>query len=128
MMAVDFIGILITAVIVGVRYPHYVLAATIWQQVGQSVMALFLHGKIESVLSAGAFSVMKVSQLNSYSSMLVLFSGAIANYILASAVGGVNQEASSALLNPFSRLKFPFAVINLRLALLTLVVNLLHSV
>lgn len=126
MLAIDFVGLVTTACIVGVRYPQYVVAAALVHEIGQLTMALFLHGKIDLIVAAGAFSIAQVSNIGFYNSLLVVFSGALANYIMAAAFGGVNRESSASLFNPFSKLRFPFAVINLRLALLSLIVNIIH--
>lgn len=126
MLAVDFVGLFITACIVGLRYPHYVLAAAILHGMGQLMMALFLHGKIDLIVAAGAFSIAKVSNIGIYSNAIVMFSGVLANYIMACSFGGVEKEPSSRLFNPFAKLRCPFAVINLRLALVSLFINIAH--
>ena len=126
MLAVDFVGLFITACIVGLRYPQYVLVAALLHGMGQLMMALFLHGKIDLIVAAGAFSIAKVSNIGTYSSVIFMFSGVLANYIMACSFGGVEKEPSARLFNPFARLRCPFAVINLRLALVSLFVNVAH--
>ena len=124
MLAIDVIGLLLTTSIVGVRYPHYVLLASFIHELGRIVIALFLHSHIDSVMAAGAFGTTIVSNTKvGTSGLLIIFSGPLANYIVSSTVGGVEYERTANLFNPFAKLKYPFAIINLRLAIISFLVN-----
>jgi hypothetical protein len=124
MLAFDFVGMLVTICLIGLRYPHYVLMASLINGFGQVIMTLFLHGHIESVVAAGAFGSTMVSGIKGgVPAMLIIFAGALSNYIVSASAGGVEYEKTSDVLNPFSPVKHPFAVVNLRLALLSFIVN-----
>lgn len=125
MLSVDIIGIVITICLVGLRYPHYVFLAAIIHDVGRVLMTLFLHGSIQSIISAGAFGTTMAAGIKSGSPVyLIMFSGAIANYIVSATAGGIEFEKTRHIVNPFLAVKHPFAVVNLRLAILSLLVNL----
>ena len=124
MVAIDFIGLTLTIFLAGLRYPHYVISAVCVQELGRFLMIIFLHGHIESIIAAGAFGAMTVTNYNSgVISLLIIFSGPLANFIVSSTAGGVEFEKTTHLLNPVARLKYPFAVVNLRLALISVLVN-----
>lgn len=124
MVAVDFIGLILTICIVGLRYPHYVLAAAFIHEAGRILMALFLHGQIDTLVAAGAFGIASIGNLGSGAKLaMVVFAGPLANYIVSSTAGGVEFERTTHLLNPFAILTHPFAVVNLRLALVSCLVN-----
>ena len=123
MLGIDLIGLLATICLVGVRYPHYVLLATCIHELGSIFVAVFLHGQIDYIVAAGAFGTMAVSNYNSsIIGILILFSGSLANYIISSILGGIGFESTANLINPWARLKFPFAVINFRLCIISCLV------
>jgi len=120
MLGIDLIGLLATIFFVGLRYPHYVLLAAGVHEFGRIFIAVFLHIHIDSIIAAGAFGTMVVSNYNSSTIGIVLiFSGSFANYIVCSIFGGIAFEPTKALLNPLVYLKSPFAVINFRLCILS---------
>ncbi|MBP2642136.1 MAG: hypothetical protein H6Q67_23 [Firmicutes bacterium] len=124
MLTVDFIGLLFTLCLTGIRYPHYVLIAVVIHDVGRIMMALFFHGNIELILSAGAFgSAVADNMKSSWQPLLVTFSGPLANYIVSATVGGIEYEKTSHLFNPLMSAKHPFAVVNFRLAVLSAIVS-----
>lgn len=123
MVSIDFIGLFLTVFLIGVRYPHYVLIAATIHEFGRIMMALFLHGKIDAILAAGAFGTTTVSDYNSsIVVILIMLSGPLANYIIG-ATAGFRNESMLNLINPSAVLASPFSVINFRLALLSLIVN-----
>lgn len=120
MLGIDLIGLLATICLIGIRYPHYVLLATGIHEVACIFVAVFLHGQIDYIVTAGAFGMMAVSNYNSsIVGILILCSGSVANYIISSISGGIGFESSANLINPWAQLKFPFAVINFRLCILS---------
>lgn len=124
MLAVDIIGLIFTICLTGPRYPHYVLCAAVIHDLGRVLMALFLHGQIESVVAAGAFGTTVAGNIKAgMPALLLVFSGSLANYIVSATTGGVEEERSAKLLNPAASVRHPFAVVNLRLALLSFLVN-----
>ena len=124
MLAVDVIGLVFTIFLVGTRYPHYVLIAATIHEFGRIMMTLFLHGNIGTVIAAGAFGTVVASNLkSSWHGMLIAFSGPLANYIVSATVGGIESVATRRLINPWVSVGHPFAVVNLRLALLSIVVS-----
>jgi len=127
MLAIDIIGLVMTVCLIGIRYPHFVLGAAIIHDMGRVVMALFLHGNIESIVAAGAFGSTDVSNLNSVlKNAVIILSGPLANYMVSATVGGIERERTINLFNPCATLQSSFAVINLRLAILSFLVNLWH--
>jgi len=122
MLEIDLVGLLVSVCLLGVRYPHYVLLATVINQVVQIIAVIFLHGTVSSVMAAGAFSAVTAKNLTP--SFGVVIGGAFANYMISALVGGTEYEKTSALLSPFTRLKYPWAVINLRFAAVSLLAGL----
>ena len=125
MLMIDLVGIIFTICLVGLRYPHYVLCAVVIHDLGRVLMTLFLHGHLETIVAAGAFGATVVTGVKSgVPALLILFGGAIANYAASATAGGIEYERTRHILNPLARIKHPFAVINLRLAMVSLVVTL----
>lgn len=125
MVAIDFIGLLITILLIGLRYPHYVLMAALVHELGKILMIMFVHGHIDTIIAAGAFGNTVVSNYNNNGILdaLIVFSGPLANYIVSSTAGGVEFEKTVNLISPAASLKSPFAVINLRLAIISFLFN-----
>ena len=120
MLAIDLIGLLATIVLVGLRYPHYVLAAVCVHEFGRIFTVILLHAHIDYITTAGAFGTMVVNHYNSDAlGILLLVSGSLANYIVSSSVGGIALEPTANLLNPLVNLRSPFAVVNFRLCILS---------
>mgnify|MGYP000005119915 CR=1 FL=1 len=125
MLIIDFIGIVATICLIGIRYPHYVLLAISLHELGEIVMAVLFNGQIDTIVAAGAFGTIAVSNYNtSLIGTLLLFSGSLTNYIASSLAGGIAFEPTSRLLNPISTLKYPFAVVNFRLSVLACLISL----
>lgn len=123
MLGVDLIGLLATIVLVGLRYPHYVLTAACIHEFGRIFSAVFFHSHIDYIIAAGAFGTMEVTNYtSSVTGMLLLLSGPLANYIVCSLAGGIAFEPTKNLLNPLVNLKSPFAVINFRLCIISSVI------
>lgn len=124
MLSIDLIGLMLTVLIVGVRYPHYVIVAAMIHELGRILMALFLHGEIEVILAAGAFGTTTVSNYSSsLTVVLIMLSGPLANYIIGAAAGIQNDRMAN-LINSSAVLASPFAVINFRLAVMSILVSL----
>ncbi|MBP2653523.1 MAG: hypothetical protein H6Q73_1092 [Firmicutes bacterium] len=124
MLAVDIVGLVFTICLVGARYPHYVLIAATIHEIGRIMMTLFLHDNIGTVIAAGAFGTTVASNLKSnWHGILITFSGPLANYIVSATIGGIELETTRRLLNPLGPVRHPFAVVNLRLALLSVFVS-----
>lgn len=127
MLAIDIIGLAMTICLVGLRYPHLVLGAAVIHDMGRIIMALFLHGNIETIVAAGAFGTADVSNLNSvFKNALIVLSGPLVNYMVSATIGGIERERTVNLFNPCAVVKSSFAVINLRLAILSFLVNIWH--
>lgn len=127
MVVVDIVGLLFTVVLVGVRYPHYVLAAAMIHEVGRIAMTVFLHQHIELLVAAGAFGKTTVNnQETMLAAACIAVSGPLANYIVSAVVGGIEYERGGTLLNPLARLKHPFGVVNLRLAVVSFVLSMIQ--
>jgi len=124
MLMVDVVGIIVTICLVGLRYPHYVLCALIINELGRVLTTLFLHGRIESIVASGAFGSTTAEGIKSGGlTILMIFSGAIANYIVSAVAGGAAYEKTVRILDPLAAVKHPFAIVNLRLAILTFLIN-----
>jgi hypothetical protein len=119
MVVIDLIGLVATIALIGIRYPHYVLLAACLHELGEILITVFLHGQIDTIVAAGAFGTIVVSNYNAtILGVLIVFSGSLTNYIASSLAGGIAFEPTSHLLNPISSLKAPFAVVNFRLCIL----------
>lgn len=124
MIAIDFIGLVMTICLAGLRYPHYVLAAAAIHDVGRILMVFFLKGHIELIIAAGVFGTANVSGLSSsLKAALVILGGPLACYLVSAIVGGVEREKTARLLNPTAILHSPFAIITMRVAILSFLVN-----
>jgi uncharacterized protein YggT (Ycf19 family) len=128
MFVIDAIGVIVTICFIGIRYPHYVLAACLINQLGQVVATLFLQLHIEGMLASGVFTNMQVSGATATVILLLALSGAFLNYAAGVAVTGFEFEPTAHLIKPFARLRSPFAVINLRFAVVMFCVQLIHYV
>lgn len=127
MITVDLIGILITSCMVGIRYPGYLLLAILAHETGRVILAVFFQGQIDSIMVAGVFSATSVSHLSSgMKTLFISLGGPIANYVVCSTVGGVEWEKTSHLINPFSVLRHPIAVINLRFAVVSFFISIIR--
>ncbi|MDF2570743.1 hypothetical protein [Sporomusa sp.] len=123
MMAVDIVGLIISIIVIGIRYPHFALAAALANTAGQVLMAIFLAGNIEKIVTAGAFSSASVTNLSELKSLLFAFSGPLTNFIISKAAGGIEFVSTAHLVNPAAVVKHPFAVTNLRFAVISLILS-----
>ncbi|HWR45244.1 hypothetical protein [Sporomusa sp.] len=123
MMAVDVVGLVISIVLVSIRYPHYALAAALANATGQVLMAVFLSGNIEKIVTAGAFSSASVTNLSELKTVLFAFSGPLTNFIISKAAGGIEFVSTAHLVNPAAVLRHPLAVTNLRFAVVSLILS-----
>ncbi len=120
MLAVDLVGLILTVCLTGLRYPHCVLGAAIIHDLGSILTALFFQGRVDAVIAAGAFGTTAVSGVKAGApAVAVALGGPLANYLVGASLGGAAWEKTSCLLNPGAALKHPFAVVNLRLAILS---------
>ncbi len=125
MLTFDIVALVVTVCLIGLRYPLQVLGASLINCLGQAVTVLFLHGHIVSLVAAGAFGSTIASGVKSGGpTLLIIFSGSLSNYIVSAAAGGIEYEKTKAILHPLAPVRNPFAVVNLRLALLTFLINL----
>jgi hypothetical protein len=124
MLTVDYVGLLVTIGLIGLRYPHCVLGAAVVHDLGRIFTAFFLQSRIESIVAAGAFGATAVSGTKSGgAALMVALGGPLANYLVSANLGGAVWERNSRLFHPGAVLKKPFAVVNLRLALLSTLVT-----
>lgn len=120
MLAIDLIGFFITILAIGIRYPHYVVLAALVHEIGQLCIAFILNLQVDLIIAAGAFSTTDVSNSNNgVINALTVLSGSLANYIFCATAGGIDQERAMDIVNPSAKLINPFAVINLRLAIVS---------
>lgn len=120
MIIVDIAAIILTICIAGLRYPGYVLLAALLHDLASILITLVFHGRIESIVAAGAFGTTMASGIATTQLYLIIFSGCIANYIIGNIAGGLEYEKTATIVNPLASVKHPFAVVNLRLAALSL--------
>jgi hypothetical protein len=128
MFVIDAIGVIVTICFIGIRYPHYVLAACLINQLGQVVAALFLQLHIEGLFASGVFTNTQVTGATATLVLWLAVCGAFLNYAAGSAVAGFEFEPTAHLIKPFARLRSPFAVINLRFAVVMICVQIIHYV
>lgn len=124
MITVDFIGLILSIALVGLRYPLSALGAAIVYAAGQVIMAVFLHGNIESIVAAGLFGSAVVSNISGLGQTLaVLFSGSLANWLVWASTGKFSSEGFERLINPAAASLQPIAVTNFRFALLSTLIS-----
>jgi hypothetical protein len=123
MVTVDLIGLAATICLIGIRYPHYVIMAACIHELGSILITLFVHGQINTIVAAGAFSTMTVSNNIGITGILLIFSGSLSNYIVSVLAGGIAFEPTSHLLSSWATLRFPLAVINFRLCILSFFIS-----
>lgn len=126
MLTIDIIGLSLSVLLIGIRYPHYVIAAALLHDAGMILMTLFFNGQLDTVVTAGAFSSITVSSLDGVRTAAIAFSGPLVNYALSALIGGIEFEKSANILNTFAKLRHPMAIINLRLAISSFLVTLWH--
>ena len=124
MLSIDIVGLVISVCLVGIRYPHYAFAAAVINAIGQIIMVIFLTGNVEKIVTAGAFSSAAVTNLGGLKTMLFTISGPLANFIISKFAGGIEFVSTNHIVNPTAMLKHPLAVINLRFAVISLVLSL----
>ncbi|MEN6412532.1 MAG: hypothetical protein ABFC84_07190 [Veillonellales bacterium] len=124
MVTIDVVGLLLTICLTGLRYPHFVMIAALIQEAGEVLMTIFMHGQINSLVAAGAFGMAAVMSPDGVMiGQLIVLGGTLANFIVSSISGGVELEKAKDVLNPLSVLQYPFAVVNLRVAVISFTVN-----
>jgi hypothetical protein len=128
MVSIDILGIILSALFIGIRYPHIAFIAILTHEAGKIFMAILVHKQVNFIIAAGAFGTASFADVGNESGILVMFSGALANFILASMIGGLEYEKTAHLFNPLISLRAPWTVINLRLALLSAVITIWNFV
>lgn len=125
MLSVDLVGLILTVCLTGLRYPHWVLGAAVVHDLGSLLVALLFQGRVDAIIAAGAFGTTAVSGVKAgVPAVAVALGGPLANYLVGASFGGATWEKTSSLLHPGAVLKQPFAVVNLRLAILSALVAL----
>lgn len=122
MVSIDIVGLMISIILVSVRYPHYALGAAVANAAGQVLMAVFLAGNIDSIVTAGAFSSAAVT-LSQHKTLLFMASGPLTNFIISKIAGGITFVSTANLVSPLAVLKHPLAVINFRFAVISLLLS-----
>jgi hypothetical protein len=118
MLAFDIIGLIFTVMLVGPRYGHYVLSAVVIGEIGRILTTLYMNAQIDTVVTGGIFGGTTFHGIQGGMPMvLIYFSGAVFNYFVGTAFGGMEREKFANLFNPFAVVRNPFAVVNIRLAI-----------
>jgi hypothetical protein len=123
MLTIDIIGVVVTICFIGIRYPHYAILAIMVHDFARVSMAVFLNGHIDTVVAAGAFSAISVTSLDELKRAVIAFAGPLASYAVSAMAGGSEFERTSHIFKPTVHLQHPLSVINLRLALVSIVVT-----
>lgn len=123
MLAIDIVGLLLSIILVSSRYPHYALVAALANALGQFIAAVLLAGNVEKFITAGAFSSLAVTNLGGLKTILFTISGPLTNFIISKVAGGVEFVSTANIVNPLAVLKHPLSVINLRFAVISLVLS-----
>lgn len=127
MITVDFISLVITNCLVGIRYPGLVLLALLIHEAGKIIAVLFLENQVQGLVVAGVFSTTTLAPMSSdIPPILIALGGPAANYLASSLVGGVEWEKTKALYNPLAILEHPLAVVNFRFAIISLAICLVR--
>lgn len=124
MLALDIIGLIMTILLVGLRYTHYVLGAVLIGEAGRIFASLYVNAQLDTLVAGGIFSRVDIQGVNAKLSLLfIYFGGSLVNYFVGMAFGGLEKEKFAYLLNPFASVRHPFAVMNIRLAILSAAYN-----
>jgi hypothetical protein len=115
---------MITFILVGLRYTPYVLLAAAIGEVGRISASLYVNAQLDGVVAGGIFSRIAFQGVNAKLPVFfIYFGGPLVNYFVGMACGGLEKEKITGLVNPFASLRHPFAVMNIRLALLSAAYN-----
>lgn len=124
MLALDIIGLMITILLVGPRYVHYVLIAASMGEFGRIIVSLYVNAQLDAVVAGGIFSAMDIHGVNGkLPILLIYFAGSLVNYFVGMACGGLEKEKLACLFNPFAVVQNPFSIMNIRLAVLSAAYN-----
>jgi len=123
MVAIDIIGLILTVLLMGPRYAHYILAAVVIGEVGRILMTLYVNAQLDALVAGGIMNGITFHGATGISLLLIYFGGVIFNYFIGMACGGIEREKLTHVLNPFAVVKQPFAVVNIRLAILSGIYN-----
>lgn len=124
MLTLDVIGLIISVFLVGLRYAHYACIAVVIGELGSIMMSLFVNARVDTVVAAGVFSRMNVQGVNAGLPLFIIyFGGPLVNYFVGMAFGGLAKGQFAKIVNPFAKVRHPFAVTNLRLATLSMLYN-----
>lgn len=127
MIVIDYIGLIVTVVLIGVRYPLQALGALIIHEVGRIGAICFVQKPINLLLIGGAFGEMSFREPLSWGYVLIAAAaGPLLNYLVGSLAGGIVWERLSALINSAAQLRQPTGVIQIRLAAISLLFSLQH--
>lgn len=123
MLIIDIIGLVFTVLLVGPQYLHYIVAAVVVGEAGRLLMLLYVGAQLETMVAGGVFDSITAHGAVGIRLLLIYFGGVLFNYFIGMACGGIEQEKLINVLNPFALVKQPFAVINIRLAILSGIYN-----
>lgn len=121
MLTLDVIGLIISVFLIGLRYAHYACIALVIGELGSIMMSLFVNVQVNTVVAAGIFSRMNVQGVNAGLPLFAIyFGGPLVNYFVGMAFSGPEKGHLARILNPFAKVRHPFAVTNIRLAALSI--------
>ncbi|HWR54949.1 MAG TPA: hypothetical protein VN462_00455 [Negativicutes bacterium] len=124
MLTLDVIGLIISVFLIGLRYAHYACIAVVIGALGSIMMSLFVNAQVDTVVAAGVFSRMNIQGVNAGLPLfMIYFGGPLVNYFIGMACGGPEKGKLARIVNPFAKVRYPFAVTNIRLAILSMLYN-----
>ena len=116
MVTVDLVGLAVTVALIGGRYPVHALAAILIHEFGKLAAAVFLGGRIEAIVAAGAFGSATLSGTQAdLGQVLIPLGGILANLLLT---GAEAVEEWRFIPRLAARVTAPLAMASLRLSIL----------
>lgn len=130
MLQIDIIGLIITIFFLGPQNILYIVLAIIVHELGRILSLLLLMPQLELMVTGGVLNIMifKVPEPFIFS-LLTILAGPFFCFLMGLICKGMNFRnfgfrQLNNLLNPFIKLKKPWAIINLRLALFSAIISL----
>jgi len=125
MILLDWLGLLVSAILLGPFYLFYVFFLSLLQESTRLLLLLLLDYPIEKVFISGVFGFTSWKGMNprSLSSILLILSGHLFSFFIYRLAGGVGKNPPWAFFNPLIKVKRPLAMVSLRFGICSLLVS-----
>ncbi|MGI6142314.1 MAG: hypothetical protein ACOYEK_00390 [bacterium] len=124
MIALDLIGLVLSWLFLGPRYPGYIILLSIFQETSRFLLALALKTGVLNLTIGGIFGVTTIHQdMGSFPFLLILYSGPFCCYLLSRYRGCMQREEGAILFHPLAVLANPVGVLAWRFSLFSALVS-----